>query len=285
MESQWTPETSESDCRGQTSMSCGVLYIIGKLLKRRCLKWARIAHLDIWNVSYGQKKGLESNCQFDSQPQKVGNWPDLLSCRGSATYCWKALDESYNFASDHIAIRGLLAKLWGSKVARVPFGAISGLPLGSPEKNNHLDVASVESCRVYYKGEGGGFPQVQAVVSIVCPCCPWLVLAPRVLQLCTNHFVCVMCRPMWVSEACELFLVPSRSSNTPLCPSKCCELGSVFQLLLLRLFSTWVHIWILWGVGSASCKASNALIIFEDAKVRAKRGKNLCNMCKFTNVP
>jgi len=80
-----------------------------------------------------------------------------------------------------ISIRGLLAKLWGSKVPGVPFGAISGLPLGSPGKNSHLDVASVESCRVYYKGEGGGFPQVRAVVSLVCPCCPWLVLAPSVL--------------------------------------------------------------------------------------------------------
>jgi len=28
-----------------------------------------------------------------------------------------------------------------------------------PEKKNHLDVASAESCRVYYMGEGGGFPE------------------------------------------------------------------------------------------------------------------------------
>jgi hypothetical protein len=140
MESRWTPETSKSDCKGQTSMYCGVLYIIGKLLKRRCLKWARIAHSDIWNTSYGQKKGRESNCQFDSRPQKVKNRPDLLSWRGRATYHWKALDKSYNFTSDRIAIRALFAKLWGSKVAGVPFGAISGLPLGSPGKNSHLDV-------------------------------------------------------------------------------------------------------------------------------------------------
>jgi hypothetical protein len=158
MESRSTPETSESNCRGQTSMSCGVFYIIGKLLERRCLKWACIAHLDIWNTSYGQKKGRESNCQFDSRPQKVRNRPDLLSCRGRATYRWKSFDESYNFASDRTSIGGLLAKLWGSKVARVPVGKISGLPLGSPGKNSHLDVASVERCRVYYKGEGGGFP-------------------------------------------------------------------------------------------------------------------------------
>jgi len=162
-------------------MAHGVLCIIGKLLECRCLKWARIAHLDFSNTSYGQKKGRESNYQFDSQPLKVRNRPDLLSFRGRATYPWKALDEIYNFSSDHIAIQRLLAKLWGSKVAGVAFSAISGLPLGSPEKNNHLDVAFVESCRVYYKGEGDGFLQVQAVVNLVCPCCPWFVLAPSVL--------------------------------------------------------------------------------------------------------
>jgi len=162
-------------------MDCGVLYINGKLLKRRCLKWARIAHSDICNISYGQKKGRESNCQFDSQPLKVGNRP-LPDVRfGSATWRWKALDEIYNFASDRVAIGGLLAKLCGSKVPGVPFGVISGLSRGSPGKNSHLHVGSVESHRVYYKGEGGGFPQVRAVVSLVCPCCPWLVLAPSVL--------------------------------------------------------------------------------------------------------
>jgi hypothetical protein len=59
-----------------------------------------------------------------------------------------------------------------------------------------LDVGSVASHRVYYKGEGGGFHQVRAMVSLVCPCCPWLVLAPRVLQLCTNHLVWVVCKPV-----------------------------------------------------------------------------------------
>jgi hypothetical protein len=73
---------------------------------------------------------------------------------------------------------------------------------GVPREKNHLDVGSMASHRVYYKVEGGGFPQVRAVVSLVCPSCPWLVLAPKVFQLCTNHFVWVVCRPVWVSEAC-----------------------------------------------------------------------------------
>ncbi len=38
MKSRWTPETSESDCRGQNSMARGVLYISENLLKRRCFK-------------------------------------------------------------------------------------------------------------------------------------------------------------------------------------------------------------------------------------------------------
>jgi len=47
LESWWTPEYSESDCKGQNPMVRIVLYTIGKLLKRRCLKWARMTHLNI----------------------------------------------------------------------------------------------------------------------------------------------------------------------------------------------------------------------------------------------
>ncbi len=85
-------------------------------------------------------------------------------------------------------------KLCTLKVAEVLIDKISGLPIGSPGTKSHFDVASVERHKVYYKGEGGGFPQVRAVVSLVCPCCPWLVLAPKVLQLCTNHLVWVVCK-------------------------------------------------------------------------------------------
>jgi hypothetical protein len=126
------PESSERDFRGQNSLPWRVLYIIRKLLKCRCLKWARIAHLDIWNTSYGQKKGRESNWQFDSQPLKVRNRPDSLVCRQRATYRWKALDKGYNFPLDLIAIRGLHRKLCAFKIARVPIEGISGLSLRSP---------------------------------------------------------------------------------------------------------------------------------------------------------
>jgi len=50
-----------------------------------------------------------------------------------------------------------------------PAGTLSGLHFGSPNKMCHSDVASTTSRREYYKGEGGGFLRVRAVVSLVCP--------------------------------------------------------------------------------------------------------------------
>ncbi len=46
-ESTGTPETSEFDYRGQNASHWNVLYVIGKLSKCRCRKWARMNHLDI----------------------------------------------------------------------------------------------------------------------------------------------------------------------------------------------------------------------------------------------
>jgi len=65
-------------------------------------------------------------------------------CRWRETYCWKALDEEYNFALNLISIRGLNAKLWAPKVIGVPTLAISRLPLRNPGTKCHLDVGLVE---------------------------------------------------------------------------------------------------------------------------------------------
>jgi len=162
-------------------MASGVIYIIGKFLESRCLKWALIAHLDIWNVSYGQKKGQESNCQFDSRPLKVRIRPLPDVWFKNATWHWKALDKSYNFALDLVLIGLYSREIWAPKVPGLQPGVVSRLQLGSPGKKSHLDVGSVASHKEYYKGEGGGFPQVWVVVSLMCSCCPWLVPALNVL--------------------------------------------------------------------------------------------------------
>jgi hypothetical protein len=180
LESSGTPKCLEFDNKGQNTSDWGVLGVIGKVLKYRCPKWLRIGHLDIYSPSYGQKKGRESNWQFDSRPLKVGNRPLPKVCRWSAMGHWKALEESYNFGLDLTPIGGRSQELWVSKVSGVQPGTISGLLLGSLGKMCHSDVAPAGSCREYYIGEGGGFPRVWAVVSQVCQSARGLSQHPRV---------------------------------------------------------------------------------------------------------
>jgi hypothetical protein len=42
-----------------------------------------------------------------------------------------------------------------------------GFLFGSPRTKSHSDVGAVEKHREYYTGEGGGFPRVRAMVSLV----------------------------------------------------------------------------------------------------------------------
>jgi len=134
MESFGTSENSEDDLRGQMSSPCCILYINEKVLKRRCPKWPRIGHLDICSPSYGQKKGRESNCQFDSRPLKVENRPLPDVALRSATRRWKALDESYNFGSELVPIRVWGEELWASQVPDSNLGQFRDSNLGVPGK-------------------------------------------------------------------------------------------------------------------------------------------------------
>jgi hypothetical protein len=99
------PNVQSSTARPKTLRIEVFLVSLEKVLKRRYRKWPRIGHLNICSPSYGQKKGRESNWQFDSRPLKVGNrpLPDLRI--ESAIRRWKYLDEGYKFGSDLVAIR------------------------------------------------------------------------------------------------------------------------------------------------------------------------------------
>jgi hypothetical protein len=70
---------------------------------------------------------------------------------------------------------------------------ISGISLGSPKTKCHLNGSLVAMHRVYYKGEGGGFPQVWVVVSLVSM---WsLVAHPSTKNIQTMHKLtcCLVC--------------------------------------------------------------------------------------------
>jgi hypothetical protein len=124
LESSGTPECLEFNSKAQNTSHWGVLGVIGKFLKRRYRKWPRIGHLDICSPSYGQKKGRESNWQFDSRPLKVKNRPAPDVRWGSATRRWKDLDEGYKIGSDLVPIQGRGEELWLFKVPVVQPGHI-----------------------------------------------------------------------------------------------------------------------------------------------------------------
>jgi len=102
---------------------------------------------------------------------------------------WKVLNEGYNFALDLISIISLRTKLWAFKVTGFPTLGISRLSLGSPGTKWHLGAGPVAMHIIYYKGEGGDFPQVRAMVSLVSPCLFVARPCTKVLQLHTNQLV------------------------------------------------------------------------------------------------
>ncbi len=95
LDSQWTFKSWEGNCKGQNSLDWNVPYTIENLLERRCLKWPLVTHLGTWNISYGQKKGRDWNCQFDSRPLKVRNRPGFLffqmTCYTPLQRSWQGL--------------------------------------------------------------------------------------------------------------------------------------------------------------------------------------------------
>jgi hypothetical protein len=178
-------------------------------------KMACMTHLDIWNISYGQKKG-----QFDSRPLKVKNRPNFLAFRWRATYRWKALDKSYNFASNLSIIEGLHTKLWARKVARVLVVGISGLPFGSPETKWHLGASTMAKHRVYYNVVAS--PKFGPWWVLLIYVCPWFVHAPTCSKYAVTNLLFGLCRSVWVIKVLVNLPSPiSELQHVPL-PPKCC---------------------------------------------------------------
>jgi hypothetical protein len=177
------PHVQSSTARPKKTSHWSVFDVIGKVLKRRYRKCSRIGHLDICSPSYGQKKGQESNLQFDSRPLKVRNRP-LPDIRFEyATWRWKDLDEGYNFGSDLIAIQLCSGELWPFKVLGVPPGqfrdSISGVPgicaiwMPLPWRATENTIGSKVMA----------YSRVRAVVSLVCPNARGKSQHPRVSRM------------------------------------------------------------------------------------------------------
>jgi hypothetical protein len=60
-------------------MACGVLYIIGKLLELRCLKWACIVHLESETQVMAKRRAESQTTNLTPDQQKSRSDPIYLS--------------------------------------------------------------------------------------------------------------------------------------------------------------------------------------------------------------
>jgi hypothetical protein len=99
--------------------------------------------------------------------------------------------------------------------------------------------------RIYFKG---GFPQVRTVVNLVNRSLPMARSNIKNASVMHSPTCClVLCKSVWMIDCLSFFVVPSRSSSTPLYPQSAISQGPSPQLRTLSLFSLQIHIWVYEG--------------------------------------
>jgi hypothetical protein len=129
------------------------------------------------------------------------------------------------------------------------------------------------------RGKVVASPQVRVVVSLVCPCCPWLVLAPKVLQLCT---LCGLCAGPceWIS----LSILPSPIPELQHAPLPLQVLWAKERLQVptpSALPHTWTLKWVYKELGSASQEQKHLLKWMQNAFFVGGFFLNISNIVKF----
>jgi hypothetical protein len=135
-------------------------------------------------------------------------------------------------------------KVMGPQSCRNPNFGNFKTPIWSIETKWNLGVGPVARHRVYYKGEGGGFPKSELWWILRVRVCPWFVRAPKCSNYALTNLLFGLCRFVWMIELLVNFPSPHLGALARPLPSKCCEPGSTPQLLLLSLFSPWTRIWV-----------------------------------------
>jgi hypothetical protein len=121
--------------------------------------------LPVWLPTTKSRESTRSRCvQVDCDTPLKSSWGEL------------------QFASNLISIGGLSWELWASKVPGVQTGIVSRFHLRSLGTKSHSNVGAAGKRKEYYMGEGGGFLESGPWWVLWIQSCPWLVLAPRVLQ-------------------------------------------------------------------------------------------------------
>jgi hypothetical protein len=87
--------------KNKTNIKSGLQDIIIKVLKLRCSKGLHIFHLDLICMSYDQKKGWESNWEFEYRPQILRKQGLNEVWLRYVIHHWKDLFEDYKILPSH----------------------------------------------------------------------------------------------------------------------------------------------------------------------------------------
>jgi hypothetical protein len=159
-ESTGTPKTSEFDFKGQNTSHWGFLYIIAKLSRCKCRKWACMSHLDICSTSYDKKERPRvklaiwlptTKSQESTRPQCV-----QVNCNTPLKSSQWGLELFFRPHRNQRSTQEVMClQSHGS-----PNCCNFRTPTWESQKKKPFRCGPVESCIVYYMGEGGGFPRV-----------------------------------------------------------------------------------------------------------------------------
>jgi hypothetical protein len=159
-----------------------VLHTIGKLLERKCLKWAHMTHLDTSNTSYGQKKGRESNRQIWLPTTKSWESPQFpcvhVMCNIPLESSWWRLQICFR---PHVDQRFAHKDMAPQSCESPNFGNFGWVLVSWPSTKYTIRGKVVASHK---------YGPWWVLWVRVCPC---LVCAPKALKLRTNQLVVWFC--------------------------------------------------------------------------------------------
>jgi hypothetical protein len=165
-----------------------------------------MTHLDTSNTNYGQKKGRESNWQFDSRPLKVKNRLNFLMCRWCVTYCSKFSTRATTLLQTTSQLKVCKQSYAPPKLQESQFWEC---------QDSHMGVSGQNAIRMLVPWPGIEYTIRRKVVAspksgqlwvLWIRVCSWLVLAPKVLRLCTNQLF------VWFHVVSCEWLIPCHSS-------------------------------------------------------------------------
>ncbi len=144
LESRWTLECLKSDCRGQNPMDWRFFYTIGNLLKRKCLKWARMKPFEHLKHKLWPKEGLGVKLTIwlpTTKSQESTHFPYVqVTCNISLKRSWRGLQLCFR---PHLNRRFSRKVMGPQSRGSLNLGNF-GTPTGSPGTKYHLDVGFME---------------------------------------------------------------------------------------------------------------------------------------------